>query len=186
MPDIDAGIIEIDGSPLPGALRRLSVGHAIIIDEIQIQDKDGHLKQPAGYDEGTVEIELTLYKDKDGPDPADQLAKIQEFFKQIEGQLKPKVHDIYNYHVWTRGIKQVLFRELRSEEDNQSDTISVTIILGEYIPLPVQLVQAIQQEQAADSVQNATDTVIPENSRSGNRPDYTREPGYPGNGDPLP
>lgn len=159
--DIEAGIIKIDGKTIPGALQRLTVGHEIIIDEIEIQDKDGHLKQPAGYDEGTIAIDLAIPgTDIDPEDAYAKLAEIQALFKRIEGQLKPEIHDITNIHANARGIKQVLFRSLQSEMTSENNVLVVQIELEEYIPLAVQVVQATERaeekQQIADAVSNTT------------------------------
>ena len=106
--DIEAGIIKIDGKALPGAVQRFTVGHQIIIDEIEIQDKDGHLKQPAGYDEGTVSVELALLgsdAEEGGDNAYTDLESIQALFRKTEGQTKPEIHDIANVHTAARGIK---------------------------------------------------------------------------------
>ncbi len=154
--DIEAGIVKLDGKVLPGALQRLVIGHEIIIDEIEIQDKDGHLKQPAGYDEGTITIELAIPgADIDPDDAYAKLSEIQALFKRTEGQLKPEIHDIVNVHTTVRGIKQVLFRALQSEVSSENDVLIVQIDLEEYIPLAVQVVQQLAQSQASQKVQDA-------------------------------
>lgn len=161
--DIEAGIIKIDGQVLPGALQRLVVGHQIIIDEIEIQDKDGHLKQPAGYDEGTISIELDLLgsdADEDGDNAYEVLETIQTIFRKTEGQMKPEIHDIANIHTAARGIKQVLFKTLETESNSETNILSVRIELEEYIPLAVQVVQAVERaqekQQLTDQVSQAT------------------------------
>ena len=99
------GVIKIDGNTLPGHFEYLRVGQEIIIDEIEIQDKDGNLKQPAGYDEGVIEIQIRLITE-DG-DVYGQLSSIQKLFRARDGQIKPDIHIISNAHANARGIKKV-------------------------------------------------------------------------------
>lgn len=157
--DIEAGLIRIDGMTLPGALSQLRIRHEIIIDEIQIQDRDGHLKQPAGYQEAAVSLELVL-QDPSG-NPYALLGPIQSLFRQIEGQLKPQVHILTNMHANSRGISRVLFRSLETEETNQNDTLLARIELEEYIPLEVQVIQAVEAVNQQVTVENTLQKVIP-------------------------
>ena len=144
----ERGIIKIDGVLIPGHFERLVVGQEIIIDEMQVQDKDGHIKQPAGYNEGTIHIELRLIPD-DG-DVNTQVASIYGMFRKVEGQIKPDIHSISNIHANSRGIRQVLFKSLESTDSIEDDSTRVTIELEEYVPVAVQVQNAVFQQQQQD------------------------------------
>ena len=141
-------IIKIDGILLPGHFRLLQVGQDIVIDEMQVQDKDGHIKQPAGYDEGKIKIEVVLIPD-DG-DVNTQLASIYGLFRKVEGQIKPDIHSISNIHANSRGIKKILFNRLESTESEEDDSLAVKIELEEYVPVAVQVQNAVFQQQQQD------------------------------------
>lgn len=139
------GIIKIDGQLLPGHFKYLRVGQQIIIDEIEIQDKDGNLKQPAGYDEGTISIQIKLITE-DG-DVYSQLSSIQAMFRKKDGQIKPDIHTISNKHANIRGIKKVLFNDLDTEESEEDDSLTVIIKLEEFLPLEAQVENAVIQTE---------------------------------------
>ncbi len=146
------GLIKIDGNLLPGDFEYLRVGQEIIIDEIEIQDKDGNLKQPAGYDEGIIEIQIRLISE-DG-DVYKQLSSIQKLFRARDGQIKPDIHIISNAHANARGIKKVLFRSLQTEESKEDDSLIVTIELEEYLPLEAQIENAVIQNTQKEMVES--------------------------------
>ena len=151
------GIIKIDGALIPGHFERLAVGQDIIIDAIKVQDKDGHIKQPAGYNEGTIHAEVRLIPD-DG-DVNTQLASIYSMFRKVEGQIKPDIHSISNIHANSRGIKQVLFRNLESEESIEDDSMLVKIDLEQYVPVAVQVQNAVFQQQQQDVASSVLPTM---------------------------
>lgn len=157
--DIESGIVKIDGQELPGVLEHLSVRHEIIIDEIRIQDRDGHLKQPAGYDEGDVTLSLQLQDDED---PYSLIAPIQALFREPESQGKPKIHTVTNVHVNARGIHEVLFKSLETSETNRDDIIIASIALEEYVPLEIQVVQAVEQANQESETQQALAEAVPD------------------------
>jgi len=161
MPDISAGIIKIDGAPLPGYLQRLRVGANIIIDELPIQDLDGHLKLPAGFDEGNIEIILRLVGEN-GSSPYDLAGALQGIFRKTE-QSKPQIHAISNVHVNARQISSVLIKQLETEETNEDDTLLATLWLEEFIPLAEQIQNNVSQaNQAAAATEAASLAVVPE------------------------
>ena len=146
------GVVKIDGNPLPGHFEYLRVGQEIIIDKIQIQDKDGNLKQPAGYDEGVIEIQVRLISE-DG-DVYSQLSSIQKLFRARDGQIKPDIHIISNTHANARGIKKVLFKSLITEESKEDDSLIVTIELEEYLPLEAQIENAVVQNEQKEMIES--------------------------------
>lgn len=150
-------IVKIDGKTLPGHFSRLVIGADIIIDELPIQDKDGHVKQPAGYNEGTIQIELILIPD-DG-DVNTQLASIYSMFRKVEGQIKPDIHSISNVHANSRGITKVLFKRLESSETKEDDALRVRVELEEYVPLAVQVQNAVFQDQQQEVAEDVVGTM---------------------------
>jgi len=145
----EKGLVKIDGSTLPGSLARLNVHGSIVIDTMEIQDRDAGVTQPGGFNPYDVSIQLILSAD-DGS-IYDQSKTIRGMFKEKDGQVKPNVHTITSALTDLNDISEVLISDLDFTESNKNDGMEVWIRLTEYIPLEAQVENQVIQNQASEA-----------------------------------
>lgn len=132
------GQVWLDGQLIPGILVAQSVRCAVRYDEAQLDNRSGKKKVIKGWEDATIALTLDLLSyqdDGDNMDCYEKLAVIDALFKSAKDSL-PVVYNITGTrsHAWARGIRQVIFDSLDSTEDDQEDTIQVTITFVEHLP----------------------------------------------------
>lgn len=147
------GIIKIDGTTLPGYVKRLAVRGSIKIDYMDVQDRDAEVTQPAGYNPGDIDIRIMLSPD-DG-DVYTQAQGVKAMFRAKDGQVKPDVHTVTSGLINLHGISQVLFREFDTIEEDKTDGLEIWIQLDEYVPLETQIENQVIENQAGEAAEGS-------------------------------
>lgn len=127
------GLIRLNGEELPGILQSLRVDGKVRYDEQKVDGSSGKKKTPQGWEDQTVVIGLVLTTEEES-DCYDKLDKITPYFKKPDAKANPQIYTIINRHTQTRGIRQVLFDRLESNESSASDEIRVTLGFTEHNP----------------------------------------------------
>lgn len=151
----DAGEIRLDGKPLPGFLQRMTIRGKLKTDRASVLF-GSEKEQPLGFQAAVIHIELALPSDGGFLGPAlggavstsyDKLAALQGVFAEVDTDVNAKLHRITNAHVNARGIREVWFTELSSEEGH-NDVITARITLTQKEPPDFKQLRG-QQAQAA-------------------------------------
>ena len=144
----------IGGVTLPVPPRSMRIKQALKIDEIEIKGRSGKVKQPVGYQDSQITIELEICDREEG---GKVVETARERFEQVQGLFRssrealPEPQEIVSTLTDACGIRQVLIKEIEVH-DNELDYISCTLHLTEFESVENQLkTQAQEQEAAAEA-----------------------------------
>ena len=128
----EAGHLLLDGELQPGLFTGVEVDGGLEIDQQQVPGASETARQIQGYRPATVTFKLTLPTDESTC--FEKLKVIAQRFKQTDASAAPLVRRIVNEHTAAWGIDQVLFRELRSSDNNKTDMLTVELVFEEWTP----------------------------------------------------
>ena len=137
---------------LPVPPRHMRIKQALKIDEIEIRGRSGKIKQPIGYRDSEISIDLEICDREEG---GKVVETARERFEQVQGLFRPSREalpeplEIVSTLTDACGIRQVLIKELEVH-DNELDYISCTLQLTEFESIENQL-KAQAKEQTASS-----------------------------------
>lgn len=139
------GIVSLDGKELPGILTSLRVSGKVRFDEQQVDGSSGNKKTPQGFEDADINLGLVLLTD-DISTCYEKLEEINAVFRGLDSKANPKIYDVTNSHLSARGIRQVVFSDLSSSEDDRSDDMTVRLSFVEHNP-PIIKTEAAQAKQ---------------------------------------
>lgn len=149
------GLVRLGKDTLPGILVNMSVSNAVRYDESQNDSMSGKAKVPMGWEDAEITLAIDLLCDKES-DCYDKLTVINKTFKSADKRANPKIYDVTARHLRARGISRVVFDRLDSSENDEDDTIQVTITFVEHLP-PV-----VKREKQANAHAKSTTTTAPQ------------------------
>lgn len=150
------GIVSLDGVELKGLLQRSNVKNDVRFDEAKVDGASGKKKTPAGFEDSDISITLLLLTDEES-DCYQKLEEINNIYKGIDKNTNPKVYTVTNRHLLARGVREVVFANLSSSENNTSDEITATLQFTEHNPPVVKMEQAkAKQPTAKELAEQAT------------------------------
>jgi hypothetical protein len=149
------GEVRLGEDLLPGILVSQTIRGAVRFDEAQADGVSGTLKTPLGWTDAAITLNLDLVSD-DESDCYDKLTAINRIFKGFDNGANPKIYTVTGRHLRARGIDQVVFSGLDSDEDDQTDVINVSLAFVEHIP---PIVDQEEQVAATDQPAGATPSV---------------------------
>lgn len=135
------GMVRLGDTALPGVLVSQRVTCEVRFDEQKVDGVSGKKKTPLGWEDADVVLVLDLVSD-DGADCYDQLAEVNAAFRGTDRRTNPRVLEVANRHLMARGIRQVVFSRLESEERDVDDTLRVTLAFVEHRPPIVRVEEA--------------------------------------------
>lgn len=144
----DPGQVKLGDVVLPGVFEGLDVEGELRIDEAEVPGQTGKKKQIHGYDDPTIVLKLRLLTDARGT-AVDKLKIIAGLFRTAGGQRQPYVYRIVSRATAAWGIREVIFKRLRSSDSNLDDTIRVEL---EFIENRAVMVQTKKVAAAGKSV----------------------------------
>lgn len=149
------GVINLGGTVLPGLFGSMSVSTGVRYDQAKQDGLSGTAKTPLGWEDAAVNLSLDLLSDETS-DCYAKLAGLNRIFKGMDNGHNPKIYTVTNRHLRARGVNQVVFSCLDSEEDDCDDTILVRLCFCEHVPAVVaaekQVAAAGGKAQAAPAV----------------------------------
>ena len=145
----DFGQVKLDGQLLPGIFQGVEVSGALRVDEQEVPGRSGRPKQPLGFDCATITLRLKLPTDENYT-CYDRLAALCRLFRAVDDKARPYVRRIVNKHCQAWGITQVVFKELRTTEDNIYDYILADLVFTEWQPVVVRKEEAAVTAGMAD------------------------------------
>lgn len=128
------GEVRLGGELLPGVLVSQTVNGVVRFDQAEQDGLSGKAKIAMGWEDSAVALTMDLLTD-DVSDCYDKLLTLNRVFKGADNGANPKVYTVTGRHLRARGIDQVVFAGLDSEEDDQSDVIRATLNFVEHGPL---------------------------------------------------
>lgn len=131
----DTGEVKVGDILLPGLFKSLEIETDAKVDEVDVKGSSVKPKQATGYEDAKIKLKLRL-KDEGTVTILDQLTQIQNVFKK-PAQGKPLVLDIFNHHCNARGITKVIFKKLKTQEDNSMNMMDVECEFWEWIPITI-------------------------------------------------
>jgi len=151
---------------LPVPPKQMSIRQSLKIDEIEIPGRSGKIKQPVGYEDSTITIELELcHQDENGKiikTAQDRLKEIQTLFRPSEKALQTPL-SIVSTLTESCGIKQVLIKDLEVKDDEEYDLIHCSLTLTEFDSIENQLQEQAQAAQVSQqAVSTANENLPPE------------------------
>lgn len=160
----DAGEVRLDGAALPGVLQRMDIRGRLKVDKAEGLTGGGK-SQPLGFQAATIFIELILPSDAGGAffggssTCYDKLGELNGVFTAVDVTTSAKLHRISNSHANARGIEEVWFMGLDSEEAH-NDTITARITLEQKEPPDF----AAMRTGQLTAIQNESDSYFVEDS----------------------
>ncbi len=145
---------------LPGVYQYMTIGQSVIIDSAKAEGASGRLKQAQGFDDLHVNLTVLL-PDLGQTNGADnnlvELRKINDAFKATTSSGTPSRFEIVSLHTYVRGVKEVIWSDLSSDEGWEKNTIRVDLTFT----------QIVQSNQQSDGGGGDTPTTNPTDAGSG-------------------
>ena len=136
----DDEVIKIDSVVLPGLLKSIEVKGDAQVEEQEIEGNSKKPKQAIGYEDSKINIELILEDDDltvDGKlSRFDKLVFVQQLFKR-QGQDKPEIHQIICEDTVSRGVSQVILKNMTHKTENKKQQIVVSLEFWEYTSITI-------------------------------------------------
>jgi hypothetical protein len=166
------GEVCLNGELLPGILVCIDVNAGVRFDKAERDSMSGKAKIPMGWDDTQVRITMDLlcdYVEIEGGHRSytscyDKLYIINDHFKSVESGQKPqpKIYNITNRHLHSRGVTRMIFYGLESHETDQEDVIQVVMTFVEHVPAVVKREkQAIASKRTAPPAVKSQPAVSP-------------------------
>jgi len=137
---------------LPVPPRRMRIKQSLKIDEIEIKGRSGKIKQPIGYKDAQITIDLEICDKEEGgivvETARERLEQVQRLFRSSREAIQ-EPQEIVSTLTDACGIRQVLIKELEVH-DNELDYISCTLQLTEFESVENQLKAQAQEQVAVD------------------------------------
>ena len=152
---------------LPVPPRQMRIKQVLKIDEIEIKGRSGKIKQPTGYQDAQITIDLEICDKEEG---GKVVETARERFEQIQGLFRPsreaiqEPQEIVSTLTDACGIRQVLIKELEVH-DNELDFISCTLQLTEFESVKNQLKAQVQEQMASDEAETKGEEAIAGNEK---------------------
>jgi len=149
----NVGEVKLGNTILPGIYQSLEVSKKVRLDEAKVPGRSGATKQPTGFEDAEVTLELALANDDSGS-ALSKLKTIVQLFQGQDSLARPYVYTIVHPLLAAWGIRHVMFRDLKSRDDNQSDLIYASLVFVEHAPPTIKKEQR-RPKQVPGKKQNA-------------------------------
>ncbi|HWP50100.1 MAG TPA: transcriptional regulator [Clostridia bacterium] len=127
--------IKLGGLTLPGLVKKVDVKASAAIDEVEVEGSAVKPKQPVGYEDSKVTIELIV--DATANETAlEKITRINTLFKASK-QTVPQPLLLVCSEAAAIGLTTVLFKDFDFNKTNKSDQYAAKLTLWEYIPMVI-------------------------------------------------
>lgn len=130
------GEVKVGDTILPGIYQSLEVSRAVRLDEKKVPGRSGTSKQPQGFEDAEITLELVLTNDHDSP-AREKLRSIAGLFQGQDKLARPFVYTIAHPVLADWGIRHVVFQSLKTRDDNLYDLIYCSLRFVEHVPVTV-------------------------------------------------
>lgn len=143
----EIGQVKLGDRILPGVYQRMEIRGRLRMDRSRVKGRSGTTRLPEGWEDAQVSLELVLCDGEEGT-VADQVRQLVGMFQATDKTARPFVYNIAHWQLAAWGIRQVIFSELRSGDDDQTDLVPVTLTFEEWRPPPRKVEARRQVAQA--------------------------------------
>jgi len=145
--------------------RQMKIKQTLKIDEIEIPGRSGKVKQPVGYEDSEITLELEIPHQENGlqvvKTAQDRLKEIQALFRASPDTIQAPV-PIVSTLTEACGIQQVLIRNIELQDDPDYDYLTCTLTLTEFDSIANQLQEQAQAQQQAEEAAEEAEANMPE------------------------
>ncbi len=127
--------IKLGGVTLPGLVKKIEIKASAAIDEVEVEGSAVKPKQPVGYEDSKVTIELTVDATA-GETALEKITRINTLFKASK-QTVPQPLLLVCSEAAAIGLTTVLFKDFDFNKTNKSDQYAAKLTLWEYIPMVI-------------------------------------------------
>lgn len=147
---VDSGTIWLDGAALPGHVRSVRVTGSVRTDNAQVRGLSGTSKQPQGFEDQEVRVEIELPHSEERP-AVDLVRELHDRFAQVDSAARPSLFRLTSLHAAARRIDQVIFRRLETRDDGRTDIMLADATFVEYRPVARKLERRVAQAAASEA-----------------------------------
>lgn len=133
--EADIGLVKLGDTVLPGEYQKMNVHRALRMPEASSSGRSGSTKVPQGWEDAEISLELVLCE-TDERTVRDQVQEIAGLFMWQDEKARPQLYRITHWLTAAWGVHQVVFVDVDGGDDNQSDTVSLTLRFKEFKPPP--------------------------------------------------
>jgi len=145
------GEVMLGGIVLSGTYQSMRIRRSVRLDEARIPGRSGASKRPQGFSD--VEVDLVLACAGDGENTSeDKAASIIALFQSQDSLARPFVYEITHRllnQAW--GVRDVIFQDCDSADDNTSDIVWLTLKFVEYKPIALRRGEARKNKVVVSS-----------------------------------
>ncbi len=145
--------------------RQMKIKQTLKIDEIDIPGRSGKVKQPVGYEDSEITIELEISHQEIGlqvmKTAGERFKEIQSLFRASPDTIQSPV-PIVSSLTEACGIEQVLIRDIDLRDDPDYDYLVCTLTLTEYDSIANQLLEQVTAQQQTEEALEEADENMPE------------------------
>ena len=145
--------------------RQMKIKQTLKIDEIEIPGRSGKVKQPVGYEDSEITIELEIPHQEIGlqvvKTAGERFQEIQSLFRPSPDTIQSPV-PIVSSLTEACGIEQVLIKDIDLHDDPEYDYLVCTLTLTEFDSIANQLLEQVQAQQQAEEAAEEADENMPE------------------------
>ena len=145
--------------------RQMKIKQTLKIDEIEIPGRSGKVKQPVGYEDSEITIELEIPHQEIGlqvvKTAEERYQEIQSLFRPSPDTIQSPV-PIVSTLTEACGIEQVLIKDVDVRDDPEYDYIVCTLTLTEFDSIANQLLEQAQAQKQAEEAAEEADENMPE------------------------
>lgn len=141
--------IKLNGILLPGLVKSIEVKESAMIDEQQVEGSAAKPKQPTGYEDAKVNIELII-DDTPTQTKYQRLGTLRALFRQ-PGQSVPQPIPIVCEDTAAHGVDKVLFKGISHKAENKSGQLPVSLEFWEYIPQTIKTTKKTSKANSSSS-----------------------------------
>ena len=128
-------LIKLGGLTLPGLVKKVEIKASAAIDEVEVEGSAVKPKQPVGYEDAKVTIEL-LVDATTSETALQKITRINTLYKAT-GQTVPQPLLLVCSEAAAIGLTTVLFKDFDFSKTNKSDQYAAKLTLWEYIPMVI-------------------------------------------------
>ncbi|MBC8203976.1 MAG: hypothetical protein H8E87_00535 [FCB group bacterium] len=145
--------------------RQMKIKQTLKIDEIEIPGRSGKVKQPTGYEDSEITIELEIPHQEIGmlvvKTAGERYQEIQSLFRPSSDTIQAPI-PIVSTLTEACGIEQVLIKDIDLQDDPEYDYLVCTLTLTEYDSIANQLLEQAQAVTAASEATAEVEANMPE------------------------
>jgi len=145
--------------------RQMKIKQTLKIDEIEIPGRSGKVKQPVGYEDSEITLELEIPHQETGlqvvKTAGERFREIQALFRPSPDSIQAPI-TIVSTLTEACGIEQVLIKDIDLHDDPEYDYLVCTLTLTEFDSIANQLLEQAQAQKRAEEAAEEAEANMPE------------------------